>query len=125
VNPSAYQALLFAAAALIVIDPIGYSVGALAPIHRALALADPYWRRRLTLNLPLANQGLYFAGIAALLGAVYAETQPQAASALAALCFLTCAYTVVTVGTLTPKDWTHVLPRAIAAVLILAAWGTR
>lgn len=116
------RALFFGASALILFDAIGYSIGALAPIQRALAPSDQYWKRRLMLNLLLANQGLYFAGIVALLGATYIETQPQAANALEVLSLLTCVYTVVTVLTLTPKDWPHVLPRALAAVLILAAW---
>jgi len=108
-----------------VADAIGYSVGAVASIQRAVAPNDPYWKRRLLLNLLLANQGLYFAGIAAVFGAIYIDTQPRAAQSIEVLCFLTCAYTVATVVTLTPKDWPHVLPRAMAAVLILAAWITR
>src|SRR5262245_37482475 len=120
-----YQAVFFAPAALIVVDAVGYSIGALAPLRRALAPADSYWKRRLTLNLQLANQGLYVAGVAALLGALYAEAQPQAATAIGVLVLLTCAYTVVTVLSMTPRDWPHVLPRAIAAVLLVAAWAMR
>src|SRR5262249_37932651 len=115
----------FVAAALITIDAVGYSIGAIAPMLRAIAPPQRYWKRRLMLNLLLANQGLYFAGIAALLGAIYVDTQPQAANAIEILCLLTCAYTVVTVPTLTPKDWPHILPRAVAGVLILAAWSAR
>jgi len=117
--------LFFAAAALMIIDAVGYSLGAVAPIQQALKPVDPYWKRRLTLNLLLANQGLYFAGIAAIIGAVFVDAQPQAANAIGGLCFLSCAYTVVTVPALTPKDWPHVLPRAIAAALIIVALAIR
>ena len=107
------------------LDAVGYSLGAFGPIRRALRSDDPYWTRRLTLNLLLANQGLYFAGLAAVVGAVYVDTQPQAANAIEALCLLTCVYTVVTVPVLTPTDWPHVLPRGIAGVLMLVAWTIR
>ena len=119
------RVLFGGAAALMIVDAVGYSIGALAPIQRALEPLDPYWKRRLLLNLLLANQGMYFAGIAATIGAAYIDTQPQAANAIEILCFLTCVYTVATVFGLTPKDWPHVLPRAIAAGLILTAWSTR
>src|SRR5215472_5940056 len=105
--------LLFAAATLMLIDGIGYSLGALAPIQRALNPPDLYWKRRLTLNLLLANQGLYFAGLAALLAAYFTNTQPQASTAIAGLCLLTCVYTAITVPIFTPRDWPHVVPRAL------------
>jgi len=107
------------------VDAVGYSLGALGPIQRALRPDDPYWTRRLTLNLALANQGLYFAGLAAVLGAIYIDTQPQAANTIEGLCLLTCAYTVVTVLVATPRDWPHVLPRGIAGALLLIGWAMR
>jgi len=116
------RTMLSIAAAFMLLDAVGYSLGALGPIRRALRSDDPYWNRRLTLNLLLANQGLYFAGVAATLGAIYVDTQSQAANAIEVLCLLTCIYTVVTVTMLTPKDWPHVLPRGIAGVLILIAF---
>jgi hypothetical protein len=116
------RTLFASAAALMVVDAIGYSIGALGPLQRILGPTDPYLKRRLTLNLLLANQGLYFAGFAAWVGVVYVNSQPQAAKAIELLCFLTCIYTLVTVPVLTPRDWPHVLPRGLAAVLISAAW---
>jgi hypothetical protein len=106
-----HRTLLLIAAALMFLDAVAYSLGALGPIQRALRPADPYWKRRLTLNLLLANQGLYFAAVAAFIGAVYIDTQPQAANVIEILSLLTCAYTVITVPVVTPKDWPHVLPR--------------
>jgi hypothetical protein len=105
-----------------IIDAIGYSVGALEPLQRAFRSPDPYLKKRLTLNLLLANQGLYFAGFAALIGAAYINTQPQAAKAIELMCLLTCVYTLITVPVLTPRDWPHVLPRGLAAVLIVVGW---
>ena len=61
------RVLFFAAPALMMIDAVGYTFGALASIQRAVAPADPYWKRRLMLNLLLANQGLYFAAAGALI----------------------------------------------------------
>ena len=120
-----HRTVFLIAAAFMLLDAVGYSLGAFGPIRRALRSDDPYWTRRLTLNLLLANQGLYFAGLAAVVGAVYVDTQPQAANAIEALCLLTCVYTVVTVPVLTPTDWPHVLPRGIAGVLMLVAWTIR
>src|SRR5262249_1249293 len=80
-----------------IVDALLYSMVALMPTRRALKPVDPYWRIRLLLSLLLANQGLCFAGIAAVVGAVYIDTQPQAANAIEVLCFLTCVYIVLTV----------------------------
>ena|SRR5215510_13822656 len=113
------QTLFFLAAALMLIDAFGYSLGAVGPIQRATTTADQYWKRRLKLNLLLANQGLYFVGLAALLGSYFVHTQPEASKAIEILCLLACFYTVLTVPLFTPRDWPHALPRAIAAVLIL------
>jgi hypothetical protein len=121
----AHRTLFLIAAVFMLLDAVGYSLGAVGLIQRALSPVDPYWKRRLTLNLLLANQGLYVAGLAAVLGALYIDTQPQAANAIEILSFLTCAYTVITVPIITPEDWPHVLPRAIAGALILVAWATR
>ena len=117
--------LFTAAPALMMVDAVAFTLGAIAPIQRALGPTDPYWKRRLTLNLLLANQGLYFAGIAALVGSFYAISQPQAAIAIEFICFLTCAYTAIAVPLLTPKDWRHILPRAIAGALILTGLAIR
>ena len=113
------QTLFVLAAALLLIDALGYSLAAVGPIQRALTADDQYWKRRLKLNLLLANQGMYFAAVAALLGSYFVHTQREAATAIEILCLLTCLYTVLTVPLFTPRDWTHGLPRAIAAVLIL------
>jgi hypothetical protein len=115
------RTLFAAAAALMIVDAVGYSLGALGPLQRVLGPTDPYVKKRLTLNLLLANQGLYFAGFAAWVGVVYSNTQPQAAQAIELLCLLTCVYTLITVPVLTPRDWQHVLPRGLAAILISAA----
>ena len=116
------QALFAAAAVLMIVDAIGYSSGALGPLQRIFGPTDPYVKKRLTLNLLLANQGLYFAGFTAVVGAVYINKQPQAANAIELLCLLTCIYTLITVPLLTPRDWPHVLPRGLAAVLIVVTW---
>ena len=76
------QTLFFLAAALMLIDAFGYSLAAVGPIQRATTTADQYWKRRLKLNLLLANQGLYFVGLAALLGSYFVHTQPEASKAI-------------------------------------------
>jgi len=113
------QTLFVLAAALMLIDALGYSLGAVGPIQRAVTTGDPYWKRRLRLNLLLANQGMYFAGVVALLGSYFVHTQREAARAIEILCLLTCLYTVLTVPLFRPRDWPHGLPRVTAAVLIL------
>src|SRR4029079_11737664 len=93
----------FVVAVLMLVDAIGYTFGAIGPIRRGLAPADPYWRKRLTLNLMLANQGLYLGAALALVGAVLDREQPGAARALFWLTLATCVYTLVTVPLFTPR----------------------
>ena len=109
----------YAVAVLMFVDAVGYTFGAIDPIRRALNPADPYWQKRLLLNLMLANQGMYLAAAIALVGAVMQVHEQRGAFALLALTLATCVYTLVTVPLLTPRDSVHVIPRAIAAVLIL------
>lgn len=52
--------LYLAGAALMLIDALGCSFGALRPLYRRMAHRDPYLSRRLLLNLLLATAGLYF-----------------------------------------------------------------
>jgi hypothetical protein len=49
----------FAVAALMLVDAVGYTFGAIGTIRRGLNSTEPYWQKRLLLNLMLANQGLY------------------------------------------------------------------
>jgi len=83
----------FGAGLFMLLDGIGYSVGALIPIQQALAPKDAYLKRRLALNLLLANQGLYFAGLAALLGAYFADTQRARLRKVSRLCVCSPAST--------------------------------
>ncbi len=109
----------YAVAALMFVDAVGYTFGAIEPIRRALSPAESYWQKRLLLNLMLANQGMYLAGAVALVGAVMKAHQQRGAVALFALTLATCVYTLVTVPLLTPRDSAHMIPRALAAVLIV------
>jgi len=60
------QVLFISAASLMFLEAVGYSFGALRRIHQACAPSDPYWSRRLLLNLMLANAGLYFTSLSTL-----------------------------------------------------------
>ena len=62
--------LWYAVAALMVIDAVGYTGGAIGPIRRALKPSEPYWQKRLMLNLMLANHRLYLGAAIAIIGAV-------------------------------------------------------
>ena len=101
--------LWFAVAALMLVDAVAYTFGAIGPIRRALAPEEPYWQKRLLLNLMLANQGLYLGAAMPLVGAVIEGRQPGTASALFALTLATCIYTLVTVPLLTPRDSGHAI----------------
>ena len=92
------QWIWFAAAALMLVDAVGNTVGAIGPIRRALSPTEPYWQKRLPLNLMLANQGLYLGAAMPLVGAVIEAKQPGAAFALFGLTLATCIYTLVTVS---------------------------
>ena len=100
-------------------DAVGYTFGAIRPIRRALNPTEPYWQKRLLLNLMLANQGLYLGAALPLVGAIIETQQRGAASALFGLTLATCIYTLVTVPLFTPRDSGHAIPRALAAVLIV------
>jgi hypothetical protein len=109
----------YAVAALMLVDALAYTFGAIGPIRRALDPAEPYWRKRLLLNLMLAAQGLYLGAAMPLVGAVIERQQPGTAYALFWLTLATCAYSLVTVPLFTPRDSGHAIPRALAAVLIV------
>ena len=111
--------LWYAVAALMLVDAVGYTFGAIDPIRRALNPAEPYWQKRLLLNLMLANQGLYLGAAIPLVGAVVQTQQRGAAFAVFGLTLANCIYTLVTVPLFTPRDSGHVIPRALAAVLIV------
>lgn len=113
----------YAVAALMLVDAVGYTLGAIGPIMRALNPLEPYWRKRLLLNLMLANQGLYLGAALPLVGAVIEAHQRGAGHALFWLTLATCAYTLVTVPLFTPRDSAHAIPRALAAALIIVAFA--
>lgn len=114
----------YAVTALMLVDAVGYTVGAVGPIRRALNPAEEYWRKRLLLNLMLANQGLYLGAALPLVGTVIETRQPGSAFALFGLTLATCVYTLVTVPLLTPRDSAHTIPRALAAALIVVGFAT-
>ena len=110
--------LFYAGAALMLFDAVSYSLGAIRGIRAGVKPPNAYWDRRLLLNLLLANMGLYFTGLFTLIGAFLAGSSPGAAQLVLLLSIVVCLYSVVSVLLLTPKDWLHPLPRALAAVLI-------
>jgi hypothetical protein len=114
--------LWYAVAALMLVDAVGYTFGAIGPIRRAVNPADPYWQKRLLLNLMLANQGLYLGAAISLVGAVIGTQQPGTAHALFWVTLATCIYTLVSVPIFTPRDSGHAIPRALAAVLIVVGF---
>ena len=113
--------LFIAAAFLMLIDAIGYSLGAMRPIHQALAPSDRYLNRRLLLNLMLANAGLYFTSIFALSGAYLDTLAPRASRIVMTVSLASCLYSAVTIPLMTPKDWKHAILRGVAAGLIVIA----
>jgi hypothetical protein len=117
-NPIA-TILFYIGAALMLLDAGLYSFGALGPIRAALNPTDAYWNRRLLLNLLLANMGLYFTALFTGIGAFLASSTPNAARLVLILSAIVCFYSAVSVPLLTPRDWPHTLPRALAGVLIL------
>jgi hypothetical protein len=71
----------------------------------------------------LAAQGLYLGAAMPLAGAVIESRQPGTASALFALTLATSIYTLVAVPVFNPRDSGHVIPRALAAVLIVIGFA--
>jgi hypothetical protein len=116
--------LWYGVAVLMLVDAVAYTFGAIGPIRRALAPTEPYWQKRLLLNLMLAAQGLYLGATIAIVGAVIEARQPGAGFLLFGLTLATCIYTLVTVPIFTPRDSGHAIPRALAAVLILIGFAS-
>ena len=112
----------YAVAVLMLVDAVAYTFGAIRPIRGALNPAEPYWQKRLLLNLMLAAQGLYLGAAIPLVGAVIETRQPGTAHALFWLTLATCLYSLVTVPIFTPRDTSHAIPRALAAVLIIVGF---
>ena len=110
--------LFYIGAALMLLDAVVYSLGAIRPLRAGVKAPDAYWDRRLLLNLLLANMGLYFTALFTFIGAFLARNMPQAAQLVLLLSLVVCLYSGVSVTLLTPKDWLHTLPRVLAAVLI-------
>ena len=109
--------LYVAGAALMLLDAVAYSLGALRQLYKDLAPRDPYLGRRLLLNLMLANAGLYFTAFFAFAGA-YAAPQSPTGTVVMAVALGACLYSVVTVPLLTPRDWVHSTPRGLATLAI-------
>ena len=107
------QITYFAGSALMLLDAVLYSIGALGPLRKALTPDNNYWARRLLLNLLLANAGLYLTAMFTLVGAYLASPAVMGVGVLA------CAYSAATVPVLTPGDWPHAIPRAVGGALIL------
>src|SRR5215472_18535831 len=112
------SAMFYVGAALMLLDALLYSVGAIRPIREGVKAPDAYWDRRLLLNLLLANAGLYFTALFTLIGAFLAGNTSQSAQLVLLLSLVVCLYSGVSVALLTPKDWPHTLPRILAAVFI-------
>jgi hypothetical protein len=117
------RSLYLGGASLMLLDAVLYSVGAGRPIRAAITPPDPYWNKRLLLNLLLANAGLYFTAALGLIGAFAADQAPRRVRPTMVLSLLACLYSPVSVLVLTPRDWPHGLPRALGGVLIAAGLG--
>lgn len=104
------------------IDALGYSFCAIGPIRQALNPADVYWRQRLLSNLMLANQGMYLAAAVPLLGAIAEMHERGSGHMWFRLTLASCVYTMITVPVFTRRDSGHVIPRALAAVLIIVGF---
>jgi hypothetical protein len=111
--------LYLAAAALMLLDALAYSFGALRQLPKALAPRDPYLSRRLLLNLMLANAGPYFTAAFVFVGAYATGPQAPTGTAVMIVAVAACLYSVVTVPWLTPGDWVHSVPRGLAALAIV------
>jgi hypothetical protein len=111
--------LFYVGAALMLLDAVSYSLGAIRSIRAGIKTPSAYWDRRLLLNLLLANMELYFTSLFAFLGAFLAATTPGAAQLILLLSIVVCLYSGVSVALLTPKDWWHTVPRVLAAVFFV------
>lgn len=119
---STAQVLFISAASLMFLDAVGYSLGALRPLHQSFARNDADLNRRLLLNLMLANAGLYFTSLFTFAGAYIAGISRLGAWIIMALSAVVCFYSLATILLLTPKDWKHAISRGLAGLLIIAGF---
>ncbi len=84
--------LFYVGAALMLLDAIAYSLGAIRPLRAGVKAPNAYWDRRLLLNLLLANMGLYFTALFTFIGAFLARNMPQAAQPVLLLSLVVCLY---------------------------------
>src|SRR5215467_790770 len=89
--------LFYIGAALMLLDAVVYSLGAIRPLRAGVKAPDTYWDRRLLLNLLLANMGLYFTALFTLIGAFLARTTLGAAQPMLGLGIIVCLYSGVSV----------------------------
>ena len=111
----------FTVAVLMLVDALGYTVGAIGPMRRALNPAETSWRKRLPFDLMLENQGLYLGAAMPLVGGFIEAKQRGAASALFGLALASCAYTLTTVPLPTPQRTCD--PARARAVLIVIGFA--
>jgi hypothetical protein len=115
---SSASSFFYVGAALMLLDAVLYSLGAIRPISTSVKAPNAYWDRRLLLNLLLANMGLYFTALFTFIGASLSRSTAVAAQPVLVLSIVVCLYSGVSVPLLTARDWPHTLPRVLAAVLI-------
>jgi hypothetical protein len=113
------QVFFIFAGLVLLIEAVGYSLGALRPLHNALAPGDPSLNRRLLLNLMLANSALYLTSLYTFVGAYIQRISSRASAPVIAVSLAACCYSVVTIPVLTPKDWMHAIFRGLAGGLII------
>jgi hypothetical protein len=116
------ETLVWAAAVSVMFLPMLYPVLGLPQIVQACAVPDIYWRRRLRLNLMAANLGMFLnLGLASACAMLLKYGSPLSWPLIALAAVIDLIYTVWIVS-MTPRDWWHALPTAIAVGCYAAAW---
>ncbi len=121
----------YAAGIVALIGAVGATLGSIPAIHGRLGVdPDTYWNNRLLASLILGMTGLFFVALMTLVGAYLASATDagavRAGKTILILTVLPHLVSLISLPILTPEDWAHMIPHALATLLtivgIALAW---
>ncbi len=122
--PAVARACFYATGLVALMGAVGATLGSIPAIHGRLGIdPDPYWNNRLLASLILGMVGLFFVALMTVVGASLASaTDPgtrRAGKTILSLTVLPHLASLISLPTLTPEDWSHMISHALATLLTI------